>query len=63
MTLGGSGWKSSQKYPVNAGVHQGSIVGPTLSYFTLVNFLMMLSNIAIFADDTTVIRHVISGNN
>ena len=59
MTSGGSGWKSSQKYPVNAGVHQGSIVGPTLSYFTI----MMLSNIAIFADDTTVIRHVISGNN
>ena len=60
MTSGGSGWKSSQKYPVNAGVHQGSIVGPTLFYFTI---MMMLSNIAIFADDTTVIRHVISGNN
>ena len=47
--------KCSQKYPVNAGVSQGSIVGPTL-------FLLYIkdlpddgiSNIAIYADDTTL---------
>ena len=47
--------KCSQEYPVNAGVSQGSIVGPTL-------FLLYIkdlpddgiSNIAIYADDTTL---------
>ena len=33
--------KSSQEYPVNAGVHQASILGPTP--FLLMTFLMMLS--------------------
>ena len=33
--------KSSQEYPVNAGVPEGSILGPTL--FLLMTFLMMLS--------------------
>ena len=45
--------KSSQEYPVNAGVPQGSILGPTLLY---INDLPdgVICNIAIYADDTTL---------
>ena len=47
--------KSSQEYPVNVGVPQGSILGPT--HFLLdINALSedVTCNIAIYADDTTV---------
>ena len=47
--------KSSQKYPVNAGVPQSSILGPTL-FLLYMNDLPddVICNIAIYADDTTL---------
>ena len=47
--------KSSQEYPVNAGVPQSSILGPTL-FLLYINNLPddVICNIAIYADDTTL---------
>ena len=62
---------SLQEHRVNAGVPLGSILGPhgsILSYYTLMNILMMLSVILLFMlmillSTLNVIRHLICDNN
>ena len=55
MALGVSRWKSSQEFPVNAGVAEGSILGPTILLLYITELPDdVICNIAIYADNTTL---------
>ena len=46
--------KSSQEYPVNVEVPEGSILGPTLFLLCIIDLPDVIYNIAIYTDNTTL---------
>ena len=46
--------KSSQEFPLNDGILQGSILGPTLFLLYINDLPNVICNIAIYADDTSL---------
>ena len=50
--------EASQEYPVNAGVLHSSVLSPTLFLLHINDLPDVIYNIAVHADDTTVMRHL-----
>ena len=55
--------KSSQEYPVNTGVPQGTILGSTLFLVLAILSVILRSMLMILLSILSVIRHLICGNN